>query len=359
MSVLLKASLIFLMAIGSIVYAEEGALLIESVVDDSSVGWRTLSADEGVPIGSHVRLNIATGERFVKEVDDQLETLERVLRSLPEPDPRLPSMFDVGKLGPEEYKRQMMEVWKARQVEIKMAMDSMDNHITQMQNYVYKLVNGSLGQVDDESLMGTLQIVDSMVQDIDHALNFANMGGLIACVQLLGHSNPLVRSLAAETIGSAVKNHAELQSKAFKIGVFQSLMVSFDSLMPCTQTETECAKLLYAIGGILRGHGESMTQAMSEKLPNYLARIVGQSDPSKKSFRPVLVKALALIDDAYSMVDQEPTCEVPQELCPLLQKSASEYMVDFEIDLDLAIKFKRSLIAAKCDTSALEHVDIE
>ncbi len=333
-------------------------------------GWRELGADESVPRGSHVQLNLATGKKYVKEeargdvsrlsgLDGKAlasaEMMERVLYALPQPDPRLPSAAERAKLSPQEYQALLDKVWAVRQAEIKRAFAAIDDEPGRVSNGTLVLLRAA--HEPDGVVLDALDALELLVQDIDHALHFGNIGGLDACARLIAtHSSAAVRAGAAFVAGTAVKNHERLQASALKAGLVVSLLdrlasgpaagAAAEGAVP-EGAAAEVGKLLYALGAALRGHDPAVSEALQAGLLPLLARLAHPSTPLDVRAR---AKALAMAADSFHWAGLPERWRADGQLAPLCNalRAAPAAPADSPEARVLAARLAEALAAAQC-----------
>jgi hypothetical protein len=268
--------------------------------------WRELTPDETVPQGSHVRLDMTTGERFVKiegTIGSRLlATLEPLIEMDEELGKRIQAIKDSGVPGSEQYENGVKTLWNERQQVLKgtkknndsstntqsnnsnnTSPDLLNNHNAEHVALPF-LVEAVKSHPSLELRIKALTEIEFRVQSIDDAEIFTKMGGMQVCIEALTDVNPIIRSLAAHVLGSAVKSTNHLQQE----------LLSKNGLMPLLDllhhNETE-VKALYAIGALLRGNEKACTQAMS--LPEFASLLIARL----RSPQPIADKATSLIGD--------------------------------------------------------------
>jgi hypothetical protein len=330
----------------------------------SADGWRELGADESVPRGSHVQLNLATGKKYVKEqvrgdisrlsgLDGKAlasaEMMERVLYSLPQPDPRLPSAAERAKLSPQEYQALLDKVWANRQAEIKRAFEAIDNEPGRVSNGTLLLLRAA--HEPDGVVLDTLDALEWLVQDIDNALHFGNIGGLDACAQLIAtHPSAAVRAGAAFVAGTAIKNQERLQAAALKAGLVVSLLDRLAAGPPSAAAAAgavEAGKLLYALGAALRGHDPAVSEALQAGLLPLLARLAHPAAPLDVRAR---AKALAMAADSFQWAGLPERWRTDGLLAPLCDalRAAPAAPADSPEARAVAARLADALSAAQC-----------
>lgn len=295
---------------------------------------------------------------------EQVDMLERVLFGLPEPDARLPTTAEKRNLSPEEYKNLLAKIWSKRQEEIRKAMESMDDEGEIMRKLAGTIGNATMDEAPTE-LLDALADAEDWVSDLDYASHFAKLGGIHQCVTLMAnHKDTEVRTLAAFTLGSAIKNNAALQDLALEIGVVPFLDSHFkQTLLPCAGSDKlqarECGKMMYALSSLVRGHISSQAQVISSGLLDTLTTMLAQPNLDTR----MLIKVSALVYDSFT---EWPTCpaqwsvngtestlclNLEQQALNVLQsipKARSEALV-----MQAKSKLRQALEAAGCQSTKL------
>jgi hypothetical protein len=273
--------------------------------------------------------------------------MERVLYGLPDPDPRLPTADERKKMSPEELEAALDKIWKFRQMEIKKAMDAMEDPGMMLTNYTKTLVDSSLETTSPE-LETALQWLEWNVQDIDLALHFTNIGGMDVCTRLLSHENVQVRQLAAQIAGNAVKNQPKMQALAVSSGLLDFVVARLDKL-DAGKDSPECAKLLYAISSTLRGYPDAQQLVAKTDFFNTLHRIVDDSAWGER----VAVKALALVADSYNEWTSPPETWTRRLCATMSQRSqwkpSSDAQEPSSMQNEVKKKLAEAMSAAKCE----------
>lgn len=344
------------------------------VADGLEEGWRELGKDEGVPIGSHVRMNVNAGRKFVKidpdtgepalvaaeepsdaadeegpshGADPELtetafEMMERVLGELPEPAVRgLPAK---DKISPEAYQAAVERLWEERQAEIKEAMESVDKEGELVRNYTSVLTGATL-ETAPEALAVALVELEYLVTDIDLATYFVKVGGVEATAALFAHRSVEVRTLAAHVVGSCVKNAGELQAVALNAGVAELAVERLRQLLPCTggpAEAQECAKFLYGVSSLARGHEPAQQRLLANGLvPDVVHPLLRAPGLDRR----VLSKVVDLVNDVHAEWADYPPGNAESETCALLRGLED---ADACSDPIVASKLADALTAAGC-----------
>jgi hypothetical protein len=115
------------------------------------------------------------------------------------------------------------------------------------------LANANDVSLDVDAREEALLLLHNLVEDIDHARDFKTIGGFPDIVALLACELPPLQAAAAWIIGSAVKNHRELQLHLLERRALPSLLV----LLRSSAHVPVRAKALYAASALLRNCAEA------------------------------------------------------------------------------------------------------
>ncbi|KAL0973984.1 hypothetical protein UPYG_G00213880 [Umbra pygmaea] len=226
--------------------------------------WQTLKPGQAVPRGSHVRLNLQTGQREVKvgehqvlehqtdgkrqETEDRLgpsfsaEELKKALKNMKE---------GVDNETSDEEKK-AKEALKARfrpMEELKKDMASLDMLIQSDFQVISKLVsqfNSSNATVEEK--VKALHDLEYLVHQVDNAQNLASRGGLKLVVDALNNTNYRLQESAAFVLGSAVSSNPVVQVEAVESGALQQLLTLLATPRPMSVKK----KALFALASLLR-----------------------------------------------------------------------------------------------------------
>mmetsp|Transcript_16023 Transcript_16023/g.19028 ORF Transcript_16023/g.19028 Transcript_16023/m.19028 type:complete len:460 (+) Transcript_16023:106-1485(+) len=301
-------------------------LQVDSVnAKDADGIWRELAPGEPMPAGAHVRIDMSgTGKKYIKATRSDfiesekdvnntymesgmitdVEEMERVLSALPEPDSHIKALNKLKKDDPEFYEKAIREIWKKRQVELKEAAEAIADETKMIQENLKVL--GSDNATDSE-ILDSLENLESFVQSIDHALDYYKMGGLeITAVHLNSHKS-IVRTNAAYVIGSASKSLNDLQDHARENLILDALTLLLQkaSCDESTESNQECAKLLYAIASLVRGNPISQFYLAKQNFGLELISILRDPKNPYLDYK-VRTKVVALLDDL--LFEGENTC---------------------------------------------------
>ena len=295
------------------VCTEDGECSVEASqpmdVFEPTNDWKEILPNEAIPPGLHVRMNLETGKKEAKFMDPKdkkgiepsdastvsVDSLYNSLATLPQP----PMINDMPleeaheKLSKEEFRAEIIRLWKKRQAMLVEAFASMENTATRLQSLIQELIDEN---VTTQRQLVLLEEIEWEVQDLDKAKDFHTLGGLDVIVRQLNASDFKVRAMSAWVIGSAVKHYEEAQHWALESGAMPLLL---DSLVE-HRSDREASKdilelqkkVLYAIGSILRNNARAQRAFVVYDGHAALGNLL-----EVKTDEKLILKAVALIRD--------------------------------------------------------------
>ncbi|XP_075906153.1 nucleotide exchange factor SIL1 isoform X3 [Nelusetta ayraudi] len=233
---------------------EEGEL---EVVQPSEE-WQTLRPDQAVPAGSHVRLNLQTGQREVRLGEEQLkywththreaeglqasfspEELKRAMKKLKE---------DSKSVSRDQQQESLSSKFRPME-ELKKDMAELDLLVeTDLQILRRLLQQLNATGVTVEQQLNILLELEYLVHQVDNAQTLCSMGGLHLILQGLNSSDVRVQENSAFVLGSALASNPVVQVKAVDDGALQMLL----RILASTQPLRVKKKVLFALASLLR-----------------------------------------------------------------------------------------------------------
>ncbi|KAK5865306.1 hypothetical protein PBY51_016480 [Eleginops maclovinus] len=217
--------------------------------------WQTLKPGQAVPRGSHVRLNLQTGQREVRLGEEQLKYLNQVHRDTEEPSISPEELKRVMKkikedLKPESTEQQDLVASQFRPMEeLKKDMAQLDLLVqTDVQIMRRLLEQFTSSNATTEQRLSLLLELEYLVHQVDNAQNLCSMGGLQLVVETLNSSDFRLQESSAFVLGSAVSSNPEVQVKAMEAGALQTLLTMLATDQPLWVKK----KVLFAVASLLR-----------------------------------------------------------------------------------------------------------
>lgn len=234
----------------------------EVTVDDDDDGefevlqpneqWQTLKPGQAVPAGSHVRLNLQTGEREVRLGEEQLKYWTKEHRE----EERSTTSFD-----PDELKRAMKKIKEDLNSqepvasrfrpleELKKDMAELDLLVETDVLIMRRLLDQfNSSSTTTEQRLGILQELEYLVHQVDNAQTLCSMGGLSLILEGLNSSDVRLQENCAFVLGSAVASNPMVQVQAMEGGALQTLLTTLANTQPLNVKK----KVLFAMACLLR-----------------------------------------------------------------------------------------------------------
>ncbi|XP_050928097.1 LOW QUALITY PROTEIN: nucleotide exchange factor SIL1 [Lates calcarifer] len=230
---------------------EEEEVMVDLKVVKPTAQWQTLKPEEAVPAGSHVRLNLQTGQREVRLGEEQLKywTQEHREREATQPT-----------FSPDELKQAMKKIKedlnpdsvasKYRPLEeLKRDMAQLDLLIeTDVQIMRRLLDQFNSSNSTTEQRLNILHELEYLVHQVDNAQTLCSMGGLQLILGGLNSSDVRLQESSAFVLGSALSSNPEVQVKAVESGALQMLLTALVTAQPLQVKK----KVLFAVASLLR-----------------------------------------------------------------------------------------------------------
>ncbi|XP_026886581.2 nucleotide exchange factor SIL1 [Electrophorus electricus] len=226
--------------------------------------WQTLKPGQAVPAGSHVRLNLQTGQREAKLGEEEglkywtdgkrqgmvnqnaasftpQELKEALKKFKKEAD-------DFSKKDSEQDKESVRAQFRSMN-ELKKDMEALDLLVETDVQIMRKLLSkiGSINSTVDERVTALLDL-EYLVHQVDNAQNLVTMGGLQLVTDALNSTDVRLQESAAFVLGSAVSGNPTVQVEAFEGGALQKLL----TLLATPRLISVKKKVLFALACLLR-----------------------------------------------------------------------------------------------------------
>ncbi|XP_074069030.1 nucleotide exchange factor SIL1 [Macrotis lagotis] len=229
--------------------------------------WQTLQPGQAVPAGSHVRLNLQTGEREVKLPDgekyqnnlkEQKKGQRLDLKTHGFTTQDLKSALEKFKegVGTEKEDKQL-ELAQQEDVrkrfrpieDLKKDFEALNVVIESDLQIMVRLINqfNSSSTTLEEKIMA-LYDLEYYVHQMDNAQDLLSFGGLQVLINGLNSTEDLVKEYSAFVLGSAFSSNPKVQVKAIEGGALQKLLVILATDHPLAVKK----KVLFALSSLLR-----------------------------------------------------------------------------------------------------------
>nr|XP_020466969.1 nucleotide exchange factor SIL1 isoform X2 [Monopterus albus] len=219
--------------------------------------WQTLKPGQAVPAGSHVRLNLQTGQREVRLGEEQLkyrtqEHREReATQSMFSPDELKRAMKKLKEdLNPVSKDQQDSVASKFRPLEeLKRDMAQLDLLVETDTRIMRRLLDQfNSSNSTTEQRLSILQELEYLVHQVDNAQTLCSMGGLQFILEGLNSSDFRLQENSAFVLGSALASNPVVQVKAVESGALQMLLTVLATAQPLQVKK----KVLFAVASLLR-----------------------------------------------------------------------------------------------------------
>ncbi|XP_053180477.1 nucleotide exchange factor SIL1 isoform X2 [Scomber japonicus] len=233
---------------------EEGDLEVVQPTEE----WQTLKPGQAVPAGSHVRLNLQTGQREVRLGEEQLKYWTQEHRCK-----EITSSF-----SPDELKKAMKKIKEdlkpaSRDTEQQDSVSSQFRPLEELKRDMAQLdllvetdvqimrrlldqFNSSNSTVQQR--LSILLELEYLVHQVDNAQTLCSMGGLKLILEGLNSTDFRLQESSALVLGSALSSNPVVQVKAVESGALQTLL----TVLATSQAHSVKKKVLFAVASLLR-----------------------------------------------------------------------------------------------------------
>ncbi|KAL7395765.1 hypothetical protein ABVT39_022820 [Epinephelus coioides] len=221
--------------------------------------WQTLKPGQAVPAGSHVRLNLQTGQREVRLGEEKLKYWTQEHRDKEE----IQSLFNPDELKQalKKMKEDLNPVTKDTDQQDSVAsrfrpIEELKRDLAQLDLQVetdVQIMRRLLDQFNSsnsttEQKLSILQELEYLVHQVDNAQTLCSMGGLQLVLDGLNSSDFRLQENSAFVLGSAVSSNPAVQVKVVESGALQTLL----TILATTQPLRVKKKVLFAVASLLR-----------------------------------------------------------------------------------------------------------
>ncbi|XP_075020159.1 nucleotide exchange factor SIL1 [Calonectris borealis] len=226
--------------------------------------WQTIRPGQAVPVGSHVRLNLQTGDREAKLPDSEngkSDTREERRRK------RLGKVdVDSNSFTSQELKKALAKMKESEKAErkaheeevrkkfrpieqLKEEFEKLNVKMETDYEIMLKLIakfNSSASTLDEK--VAALYDLEYYVHQVDNAKDFLSMGGLQLVIDGLNSTEAVLKEHAAFVLGAALSSNPKVQIEAIEGGALQKLLVILATEQPLPVKK----KALFALSSMLR-----------------------------------------------------------------------------------------------------------
>ncbi|XP_029021271.1 nucleotide exchange factor SIL1 isoform X2 [Betta splendens] len=219
--------------------------------------WQTLKPGQAVPTGSHVRLNLQTGQREVQLGEEQLKYWTQKHKK----------SEGIQSISPDEMKHAMKKIKedfksadknteaqdsvtsKYRPLdELKRDMAQLDLLVETDVQIMKRLLEQFNSSSTTEERLSILLELEYLVHQVDNAQTLCSMGGLQFILEGLNSTDIRIQETSALVLGSALASNPVVQVKAVEDGALQTLLTGLATAEPLRVKK----KVLFAVACLLR-----------------------------------------------------------------------------------------------------------
>ncbi|XP_070211540.1 nucleotide exchange factor SIL1-like isoform X1 [Littorina saxatilis] len=221
--------------------------------------WQQLKPGQAIPRGLHVRMNIQTGEKEAKLLQEDASQGSAASASADKSIVGEDISFDelkkaVKSLKSEKFKSVDMETLKKEKQfrsyeELKQDMESINAKVKTDAEVITELVElfRSTSPVEDD-VIPILSQLEYYLHQIDNAMLFCDLGAMPMLLKCLNNSKDDVRSEAALTLGSAAQSNPKVQISALENGAVHEIL----RLLAIDSSATVRKRAMYALSTMIR-----------------------------------------------------------------------------------------------------------
>ncbi|NXI34561.1 SIL1 factor, partial [Galbula dea] len=266
--------------------------------------WQTLRPGQAVPAGSHVRLNLQTGEREAKlpasdngksdmggerrrkrlgkvNIDSNSFTSQELKKALA----KMKESEKAERKAHEEEVRKKFRPIEQLKEEFEKLNVKMETDYEIMVKLISKF-NSSASTLDEK--VAALYDLEYYVHQVDNAKDFLSMGGLQLVIEGLNSSEAVLKEHAAFVLGAALSSNPKVQIEAIEGGALQKLLVVLATEQPLAVKK----KALFALSSMLRHFPYAQQQFLKLGGLQVLRSLFRQ-----KGMEPLHVRVVTLLYD--------------------------------------------------------------
>ncbi|KPP66748.1 nucleotide exchange factor SIL1-like [Scleropages formosus] len=211
--------------------------------------WQTLRPGQAVPAGSHVRLNLQTGQREVKLDEEALKYWRNGKSQAGHGKHAVLVLHGSGAQGGlEEEEADLRSRFRSLD-ELKKDMAQLDMLVEtdfQVMSRLMAQLNRSSATVEEK--VSALLDLEYLVHQVDNAQDLVSMGGMKLVMDALNSTDVRLQESAAFVLGSALSGNPRVQVEAVEGGALQKLITLLATDRPLSVKK----KVLFAVSSLLR-----------------------------------------------------------------------------------------------------------
>lgn len=247
--------------------------------------WQEIKPGQSIPQGLHVRLDMQTGKkeaRLMQNEETKEQREQRILESIKNIKDDLKDSPKVQGTGKSK--------WRSME-EIKQEMKDIDLKVTEDYLSMKALLEDLEQEKDEENQVKALEELEFHVHQYDNAVDFLQLDGIIKGVlPALNSSHDEVKRAGSLLLGGAAQSHPEVQAAAVQAGVLPLLL----RLIHLDGDARVAARAFYALSSILRSSHISQQEFLAQGGLAVLASALADETAGREKVR---IKALTLLND--------------------------------------------------------------
>ncbi|XP_077992621.1 nucleotide exchange factor SIL1-like [Glandiceps talaboti] len=273
--------------------------------------WQTIKPGQAIPAGLHVRINLETGLKEAKLMDEEDKENDDGMKYWKEGERMGVVNTDKKSFSKEELK-DALKLFKAKQDDVKHEIEGHEEEIKkQFRSYddlkkdfedmninietdaeiIVKLLDKYKNDgATIEDRQTALQDLEYYAHQIDNARDLVSLGGLDLIIKGLNDTVDVIRQESAFVLGSAVQSNPTVQVEAVERGAIQLLL----RLMSGNQPIVVKKKVLYAISSLIRQFPFAQKRFLELGGLSSLSSLFRETD---SNVLPLKVKATTLLHD--------------------------------------------------------------
>ena len=266
--------------------------------------WKEVRPGQRVPGGLHVRMNLETGKKEAKLLEQDSdkglwkedglnhEALKEAMKNIKADD------NSEGKTEFDPDKFRSMD-------ELKDALGEVQLNMKTDMELLSKLVNEFKVSTDDVDKVTILEDLEYYVHQYDNALLFVDMGGLKDVIAPgLNSSSPQIRLHSCLLLTGAAQSNPKFQISALEAGLLETLL----RMTTLDRDPSVSTKAFSALSAIIRNFPEAQNTLLRQ---GGLGVLVKMFDSEEKSYEKLKIKILTLISDL--LIERETVSDVEDE----------------------------------------------
>ncbi|XP_071477959.1 nucleotide exchange factor SIL1-like [Diadema antillarum] len=284
--------------------------------------WQTIQEGQAIPAGLHVRINLATGKKEAKLLDEDEEQAtaskedvnhesEEVQHARKELERRLAKMENDDECEKGECKtdsEELIEEVKKRYrsiEELKKEFADLNLNVETDFEIMTNLITEYKETTSTERRAVILQDLEYYVHQVDNAVDLERLGGWEILMAALNNTSEALQTEAAHVIGSAVQSNPKAQVAAIDHGAMQLLL----HLLRTTPSPATQKRALFGLSSLLRFFPYAQKKFLDLGGLNLLSGLVQEDTPGRT---PLQIKSVTLLHDL--LIEQRNAVSSPEAI---------------------------------------------